>query len=258
VKLVDVHCHLESACFAGCLGRVLEDARAAGVAKLITNAITPAQWPESERLAQSHPEIEFALGIHPWYITPGDLSRVEELRDARARGAVAIGEIGLDGKVEAPSMNEQMAVFEAQVRVARDLGLPIIVHCRGAFGDLVRVLKTAGIPEAGGVVHAFSGSVEVVEDLWPFGFSFSLGGSLTYRNSRKRARVLERVYPDRFLLETDSPDIPPVQKRGTGEPNVPANIRYNLAAAAEMLGVTEEEVATASTANACRLFGFEV
>jgi len=257
MRLVDVHCHLEAEEFAGNLDQVLADARAAGIVKLITASITPEQWDVSESLAARYPEVAFALGIHPWYIKPGDEERVAGLRDARARGAVAIGEIGLDSKIPSPSMEEQVLLFEAQLVVACELDLPVVIHCRGALGELARAIKAVGMPKAGGIVHAFSGSCEVAEELIGYGLSFALGGSLTYRNSKKRDLVLRRIYPEHLLLETDSPDIPPVQIRGTGQSNVPAFIRYNLSAAAETLGETEERVAAATTANARRIFRLE-
>lgn len=258
MKLIDVHCHLESREFANNLDEVLADARAAGVVKAITAATTPKQWAVSESLAARYPEVAFALGIHPWYIKPGDLERAAALRHARERGAVAIGEIGLDGKIATPALQDQLPIFEAQLAIACELDLPVVLHCRGAFNELDRSLKSIGAPRAGGIVHAFSGSVENAAQLIAYGLSVSLGGALTYRNSKKRDAVLRHIYPDHLMLETDSPDIPPVQIRGTGQPNVPALIRLNLTAAAETLGVEEEQVATATTRNACRVFRLEV
>ena len=254
MELIDTHCHLESSEFEGRLEQVLAEARNAGIVKLITASITPEQWGMSQTLAETFPEVAFALGVHPWYLTPEDVTRVDALRAARDRGAVAIGEIGLDGKVGSSALDAQIPLFEAQLRIACDLDLPVVLHCRAAFGELLRTLKTVGAPKAGGVVHAFSGSVELARELARYGLCFAMGGTLTYRNSRKRAHVLRYVYPEHLLLETDSPDIPPVEVRGRGEPNVPANIRYNLAAAAETLGETEETVAAVTTANARRVF----
>ena len=105
----------------------------------------------------------------------------------------------------------------------------------------------------GGIVHNFNGSAELAEDLIRHGLSFSLGGILTYRDSKKRALMLKKIWPDHFLLETDSPDIPPSEKKG--EVNEPANIQYNLRAASEILGVPEEIIAEKTTENAKRIFG---
>ena len=254
--LVDVHCHLESEKFSGMLDQVIADAVKTGVAKLITCSIEPGQWPVSRGLAGKYPEVEFAWGIHPWYIRGDDFHRISELAGAKETGAVAIGEIGLDRKIERPTFELQVKFFEAQMGIAREIDLPVIIHCRGAFNELVISLKRTGMPRAGGVVHSFSGSAEIAAELVKYNLSFSLGGILTYRNSKKRSRMLKSIFPGRFLLETDSPDIPPVE--AAGKVNVPGNIRYNLGAAAEMLGATEEEVADATTANAVKLFNLEL
>ena len=147
----------------------------------------------------------------------------------------------------------QKLLFSRQVLIARETGLPVIVHCRGAFDELKVIVKKIGLAAAGGVIHSFSGSVEIAAELMKLGFSFSFGGALTYRNSRKKEAILNAVFPDRFMLETDSPDIPPVEAKGG--PNVPANILYTLKAASEILGISEEKIAEASTANAVRMFG---
>jgi TatD DNase family protein len=258
MKLVDAHCHLESREFGENLDSVLEAGRLAGIAAFITASISPEQWDVSQGLSEQRPDVHFALGVHPWYAKERDLEAIPQLAEARARGAKAIGEIGLDGKIEEPSFDLQLRVFETQLEVARAIGLPVVMHCRGAFEELHRSIKRVGMPERGGVIHAFSGSLELAELFVQHNVSFSMGGSLTYRNSRKRQRVLERIYPDSFLLETDSPDIPPVEARGAGMPNTPANILYNLKAAAEMLERPPEEVAARTTANAARIFGLEI
>lgn len=253
MRLVDVHCHLESEHFEGRLDSIISGAREAGIVRLITSSIVPEEWDLSESIARRYPEVEFALGVHPWYIKEGDEERVEALSRARELGAVAIGEIGLDKKSGPVPLERQKSLFDRQLAIARELDLPVIVHCRGAFNELSACVKKTGLSAHGGLIHSFSGSVEIAAELIKQGFSFSFGGALSYRNSKKKEAVLKAVYPDRFMLETDSPDIPPVEAKPG--PNVPANILYNLRAASEILGLSEEMVAEASTANACRMFG---
>jgi TatD DNase family protein len=255
MRLVDVHCHLESGEFAGDLDRVIFNARSAGIVKLLTASITPDQWELSRSIAARYPEVEYAAGIHPWYIRESYLPRIPELAGARGLGAVAIGEIGLDRKIDRSDFDLQVDFFERQLAIARAVDLPVIIHCRGAFNDLAGILRRYGAPRAGGVIHAFSGSIEVAEELSGLGMSFSMGGTLTMRNSRKRETVLRAIYPDRFLLETDAPDIPPVQARGGT--NYPHYLLYNLQAAAEILGESASAVAEHTTANALRLFRLE-
>lgn len=144
-----------------------------------------------------------------------------------------------------------MDVFTTQLQTAQRLGLPVIMHCRGAFNEMLRVFKDYG-PPPGGIFHNFSGSPELADQFMAYGLAFSMGGVLTWRNSAKRNRLLRHIYPDHLLLETDAPDIPPVEARGTT--NMPANILYNLYAAAELLGETPESVAAATTNNAQRIF----
>lgn len=255
MRLVDVHCHLESEEFTGKLPSLIEEAAAADVIKLVTCSITPSQWPVSQALAEEFAPVEFALGVHPWYLREEFRHDLPRLAEAATRGAVAIGEVGLDKKIDDPPFEMQRQFFLDQLRIAKDIDLPLIIHCRGAFDDLIAIVRKTGLPKAGAVLHNFSGSAEIAKLLIPYGALFSLGGALTYRNSRKKRDVLSAIYPDYFLLETDSPDIPPVEAKT--RPNVPANIRFCLRAAAETLGTPEEDVAKHTTLNAARIFRWQ-
>jgi len=250
MQLVDAHCHLEAEAFSDCLPAVLAAASAAGVTRLVTAATRPDQWARSRAIAVAHPQVAFALGVHPWFADTAYLPAIEAMDTS---GAAAIGEIGLDGAIEAPAMETQLTVFEAQLALARERELPVVIHCRRAFDALLPALRRVGELPRGGVVHAFSGSADVAELLLPRGFVFSLGRSLTYRPSRKREAVLRRIYPDAMLLETDSPDMPPA---GVDPPNGPKNLRLVLAGAAALLGAAEADIAAATTANAARIFGW--
>ena len=256
MRLVDVHCHLESSAFAGNLDAIIHDAREAGIVMLITNSITPDQWERSREIAREYDCVEFAMGMHPWYLQKEHEASMDRLYRARELGAVAIGEIGLDRKVGHVPFTMQLDFFEKIIAIAQETSLPVIIHCRGAFNELMQTLKKTGPLNAGGVIHSFSGSAEIARALIQYNMSFSLGGILTYRNSRKREKMLKEIYPDHFLLETDSPDIPPVEKRGTD--NVPVNILYNLTAVSEILDLEQEEIANTTTENAKRIFKLKV
>ncbi len=255
MKLIDVHCHLESQKFSTILDSIISDAKNVGLVKLITSSITIDQWEQSCALAEKYSEVEFTTGVHPWYVKESDLDVYDRLEKAGNTGAIAIGEIGLDKKITSPDFELQLAVFEEQMRFAVNKNIPVVIHCRGAFNELSISLKKTGMPLAGGIIHSFSGSVQIAEEMMEMGLSFSMGGILTYRNSKKRADVLKKIYPYNFLLETDSPDIPPV---GTEKPNVPSNIILNLEAAAEILGVKKEKVAEKTTMNAARIFRLSI
>ncbi len=248
MQLIDAHCHLESPDFAACLPEVIAEAEAVGVRRMVTAACNPDQWSRSRAIAGAHPQVSFALGVHPWFAHRAYLPK---LFDLDTTGAVAIGEIGLDATVESPTMAVQMEIFEAQLCLARSCDLPVIVHCRRAFDELLQVMKGVGPLPRGGVMHAFSGSVELALDLTRRGFLISMGRSLTYRPSRKRRVLLEKIFPDYLLLETDSPDMPPA---GLEKPNVPANLRHVLRGAAALLGESEERVAQVTRFNTEEVF----
>ncbi len=256
MRIVDAHCHLESEELWDSAEAVIAEACKAGIIKLVTASVSASQWPRSESLAQRFPEVAFAWGVHPWFVRTEDLDAVRGLEVAREHGACAIGEIGLDAKIETPPMELQLAVFRAQLAIAREINLPPVIHCRGAFDVLLGVLKSIGAPPCGGLIHAYSGNAEIADALLPYGMRFSLGRSLTYRSSPKRERLLRRIYPDFLLLETDSPDMLPLGAKG--DINTPANIVYTLRAAAEALGESEEQVAETTSSNAAQLFGFHI
>jgi len=256
MRLVDVHCHLQSSYFRDNLDLIIEEAIDAGLIAMISNSITPDDWEESTVLAERFETVYCATGIHPWYIHEKDISKIDDLPSFITGKTVAIGETGLDKKIDSPCFALQQSVFEDQVVMARELDLPLIIHCRGAFSELIQSFKRTGISDAGGVIHSYSGNVEVAKQLIPYGISFSMGGAVTHRNSKKKAMVLNYVYPDHLMMETDSPDIPPVEKRDSI--NVPANIRYNLSAVSEILEISEDEIADITTNNAVKKFGLPI
>ncbi len=254
MQLVDVHCHLESDALLPRLDMLLDAARVAGVRKCITASAHPTQWEISASLAHRYEQVDYAVGVHPWYCDDKALMELARLQHA-AHNAVAIGEIGLDKKTERVPLTQQMVFFTRQLRVAQQMALPVVLHCRGAFNEMLSVFKTQG-PPPGGIVHNFSGSPELANQFMNYGLAFSMGGVLTWRNSAKRRRLLRHIFPDHFLLETDAPDIPPVEARS--QTNTPANMLYNLRAASEILDMPPQEIAAATTRNAKRIFGLSL
>lgn len=255
MKLVDSHCHLEAPDFNGNLETIIADAENAGIVKLITSSVTWDEWPLSKSISDKFRSVEFSIGVHPWYVSEKDFDIRKKLEASSGICAIAVGEIGLDRKIESPPFELQLKIFEEQMKFAVDADLPVIIHCRGAFNELIESLNRTGVPARGGIIHAFSGSREIAEALTKKGLSFSMGGTLTYKLSKKRSEVMDLIYPHNFLLETDSPDIPPV---GTEKPNVPANILLNMKAASEITGRPEEEIAERTTENAKRIFGLDI
>jgi len=251
MKLFDIHAHLQSKKFSADLMDVLNRAQAAGVEKILNAATEPSDWSNVLDLSRKSPICLSALGIHPWYIPIGAENFLDSLTDNDFHSAAAIGEIGLDKTTELIPIDRQIIVFEKQLSIAKELRIPSIIHCRGAFGELIASAKKVGLG-SGAAIHAFNGSEELAKDLIRHGFLLSIGGVITYHDSRKREKMLRTIYPDFFLLETDSPDIPPAEKKG--ERNEPSYIRYVLASCSAILGVQEEQIAEQAEKNIAKLF----
>jgi len=165
---------------------------------------------------------------------------------------VAVGEIGLDYLEGMPSRELQQAVFREQLRIAEKAGLPVIIHCRKAFADLLRILGEVRLPEQGGVMHAFSGSVEIARECIGRGFKIGVAGPVTWKNAVKPVKVVQEISLQHLLLETDSPDISPEPHRG--EVNEPAYLVDIARKIAEIKGISVEEVANVTTENAKNVF----
>jgi len=251
---VDSHCHLDHPSLSARLAEVLASAHAAGVEKYIVPGVSPEKWEGISRLAASTPGVFPAFGLHPLSAAHYDDSLLEDL--ARYAGqAVAIGEIGLDYSLSGVSREAQVKAFRGQLRLAVRMGLPVIIHCRKAFHDLIGILREERVRAVGGVMHAYSGSPEMAAIFMAEKLLISLSGTVTYRNAVKAPLVAARIPLDHLLLETDSPDMAPEPYRGTV--NEPAFLLETARAIARIRGVGVEEVARATTANAERLFRLE-
>lgn len=255
MQLFDAHCHLQDLRLAASLDQVMKRAEQAEVAGFFSCGSGTDNWERLLALSKVYPRVIPAFGIHPWYIdeAPADyLTRLNALLDKTPAG---VGEIGLDFGIENTNEQKQEAIFLAQLEVARERQLPVNIHCRKAWHKLIPLLKKYWSPTIGLIVHSFSGTEHVIHDLVPSGCYFSFSGSLTRSGNTRAHKAIKAVPPDRLLLETDAPDIPPVinHKIDYETPNEPARIRYVLTMAAQLLGLTEEEVAARTWENAQRV-----
>lgn len=257
MDFVDTHCHLYSDPLGGGPGAVLARAAARGVARVIVPAYDPASWTALPALAV-RPGVFVAYGIHPWVAGGADPNR---LRDslattiAAATRCVAVGEIGLDAKLgdEGPDLPTQLAVLRPQLELAVDLDLPAILHCRGAFAELLAEVTRFG-GRLRGVLHAWSRGPELAGRFTAAGLALGLGGAVTRPQARAR-RAAQALPLERFVLETDAPSIglATVPAADT-EPHHVADI---AAALAELRGESIATVAEVTTSHACRLFGLD-
>lgn len=249
--LTDTHCHLDDPALRPCINEVMAAARQAGVGRIIVPGVAPGGWDGIASLAREHEGIFPAFGIHPKAADQASDDSLARL-GALAGTAVALGEIGLDHLLPHIPRPAQEAAFREQLRIAVAAGVPVIIHCRRAFGPLLCILREEGVSRVGGVMHAFSGSVETARECIRLGLFISVAGSVTYHNAVRPVAVAREIPLEHLLIETDAPDMTPEPLRGI--PNEPAFLAVTARRLAELKGVTPEQAARATSANAARLF----
>jgi len=250
--LIDTHAHLDMKELAADLAAVLERARAAGVARIITIGTDSASSRAAVALAEGHSQLYCSVGLHPHDARLFTEALGEELvRLAASPKVVGWGEIGLDYHYLYSPIDAQQAAFRVQVRLAAECLLPLILHVREAHEDALRILAEEGWHR--GVFHCFSGDVAVAERALALGYYISLAGPLTFKNAGLLADVAKHVPLTRLMVETDCPYLAPVPHRGRR--NEPAYVIHTAARLAELKGLELAEVARATTENANLLFG---
>jgi TatD DNase family protein len=257
--VIDTHCHLDMPEFDADRGAVIGRAAAAGVDAILVPAVRPRSFLAltSLRDRTSSPVLLLALGVHPQVVADLDRDERQLALDpealataARAAGAVAIGECGLDGG--SPDQEGQEAVFRAHIRAARALGCPLVIHVLRAHGAAPRILAEEGVAEVGGVLHSYSGGADLVPTYQALGLSFSFAGPVTYANARRPVEAARAVPEGLLLAETDAPDQAPEPYRGRR--SEPAFVKQVIAGLAAARGASPAEMEALTTANARRLF----
>jgi TatD DNase family protein len=252
MDIIDTHCHLNDVSFADTLPDVIARARAAGVSRFIVPAYDTESLERTEELAESHPGTLFpAYGLHPWFIT--DRCDTESIRSYLLRGnAVAVGEIGLDFYSDAyPAAEEQVRALVAQLDMAVEFDLPVLIHCRKAYDLLFNILKQYR-RRLRGVLHSYSGGADGLVRFLDLGFYVSFSGSVTRSNARKYHRTAAAVPLECFLLETDAPSI--ATETTVASEIEPRHILEVAQKIAEIRALPFPEVCRQTTENALSLF----
>ncbi|WP_019006083.1 TatD family hydrolase [Cohnella laeviribosi] len=253
--LIDTHAHLDSPKFDNDRAEVIARAREAGVDIIVNIGFNRETIPTTMALAEQYPFIYAAVGWHPTDAIDmrleEDLAWIERL--CAHPKVVAIGEIGLDYYWDTSPKEIQHTVFREQIRLAKRLKKPIVIHNRDAHEDVVRLLKEEGASEVGGIMHCFSGSWEIAKQCLDMNFYISFGGPVTFKNARVPKEVLAKVPDDRILIETDAPYLTPHPYRG--KRNESAYVRFVAEAGAEIKGKTVEEFANLTSLNSRTCLG---
>lgn len=254
--IFETHCHLDDRRFDPDRSQVIERLRAKRIVKLLNVGY---DLPSSRRcleLAKLYPEIVAAVGIHPHDAVGVTEEHWQELQElAQSNSVVALGEIGLDYYRDLSPRKVQQQVFERQLQLANQLGLPVIIHTRDAHRDVMDRLHQFK-PDKGGVLHCFSGSWETAKQALNLGFYISFAGPVTYKNAVNLQEVAAKIPLDRLLVETDCPYLSPEPLRG--KRNEPANIELVIDKLAQIRGIDAHGLADITAQNGAKLFGIEL
>ena len=248
--LIDSHCHLNFPDLAQRLPEVLANMAEAGVNKAIAISVSRQSFEEVHAIAQNHPNIYATVGIHPDDPEAEEFSLEELLERADRPKVVGIGETGLDYHWCKGDLAWQHQRFALHIEAANRSGLPLVVHTRDATADTLRLLREH--QAHAGVIHCFTEDVHAAKLALDLGFYISFSGIVTFKNATAIQEAARYVPLDRLLVETDSPYLAPVPKRG--KPNEPAYVRHTAAFVAQLRGDSLENIAQATTANCLRLF----
>jgi TatD DNase family protein len=256
VELIDTHSHIDLPVFADDFHEVLNRARQAGVVAQVLPGVHRGGWQRILQLSAAEKDLYPAIGLHPMYLQYHGRDDLELLRKhALGRQLKAVGEIGLDYFLEGTDRAAQQELFEAQLGIAAESCLPVLLHVRKAHDQVQATMRRCGFT-GGGFVHAFSGSLQQAEQYIKLGFLISICGTITYDRAPRIRAVASKIPLQSLVLETDSPDIPPVAHHG--QRNSPEYLPEIVSSLAELRKEPVELIAEQTTENARSLLGLQV
>jgi TatD DNase family protein len=257
MELIDTHCHLDVEAFDADRDEVLKECEKSGVTRIVVPGIEVETWERLEKMCGELTGLYPAYGLHPVYVDQhADKDLVELETRLKTSNPIAVGEIGLDYlfKKDLTELNKerQQSLFEAQLKLAQSISLPVILHVRKAHDIVLSTLSR--IPVSGGICHAFNGSMEQAHRYIDMGFKLGFGGMLTYERSHKLHRLAQQLPIESIVLETDAPDM--TGSNHHGERNSPEYLPESLIALALLREEDVETIAEQTTANAKTVLSF--
>ena len=257
--LIDSHTHLDFPDFDADRQQLLTRSKALGVEQMVVLGVYQRNWQRLWDLVQTDHQLYAAFGLHPVYLNEHRPEHVTELGQWLSRLAghpqlCAVGEIGLDYYLPELDREAQQQLFEAQLQLAADFQLPALLHVRRSHAQVIATLKRFKL-QRGGIVHAFAGSREEAREYIKLGFKLGLGGAATWPQALRLRKVIVDLPLDAIVLETDSPDMAPAMY--PNQRNSPEHLPDICQALAEVMGISPERLAEATTANARELFGWK-
>ncbi len=258
--IIDSHCHFDFAPFSNNPAQAWIQAQQAGVKAIIIPTVGGSNWQPVIELCRQFSGLYYGLGIHPFFSRQHSIDVVDELTRQLTKAnnddrCVAVGECGLDFAVADVNRDQQLQWLQAQLQLANKYDLPVILHCRKAFPELLKLLRQHP-PKMGGVYHGFSGSYQQATQLIDLGIKIGIGGTITYSRAQKTRATIAKLPLSTLLLETDAPDMPVFGYQG--QPNRPERLVDIVTVLADIRGDTYAQIAQATTLTCTELFQINV
>lgn len=253
MELVDTHAHLDFPRFDEDRKEVIERAIDGGVKTIVNIGSDMTSSRNSVELSRRYNEIYSVVGIHPHNADSFNLNVSKKLKSlSENKKVVAIGEIGLDFHYDNSPREKQKQAFRAQLRLAKSLDLPVVIHTRDADEETLEILKEENADKIGGIMHCFASDKKMAKEILDLGFYIAFGGLITFKNLANLREVVKEVPMNKILVETDAPYLTPDPYRG--KRNEPLYVKYVVKKIAEVKGLSEEEVAKKTTENAKKVY----
>lgn len=251
--MIDSHAHYDDKAFDEDRDQIISTVFESGIRKVINVGASMRSCRETIKLSEEYESMYAAIGVHPSdtaELTEEDMNWLKE--KSSLKKVVAIGEIGLDYYWDEPDREIQKKWFRRQLELAKEVSLPVVIHSREAAADTIAIMKESGAGEIEGVIHCYSYTKETAREFLEMGYSFGIGGVLTFKNAKKLKEAVAYIPMDRILLETDCPYLAPEPNRG--KRNSSLYIPSIVAVMAQIKGLSEEEVIRITSENTERLF----
>ncbi|OKP01662.1 TatD family hydrolase [Xenorhabdus eapokensis] len=251
---IDTHCHFDFPPFVGDEIASLQQARQMGVEKIIIPTVSQMNFQRVSALAKAYSPIYAAFGLHPLYIADHQeihLDALEQTLQEKEAKCVAVGEIGLDLYMPDPQFEKQKSMLEAQLKLAKQYDLPVILHSRKSHDQLAAILRIHKLPRAG-VIHGFAGSLSQAQVFIRLGFYIGVGGTITYDRAHKTRNTISQLPLSSLVLETDAPDMP--LSGFQGQPNRPERVAQVFSVLCELRREPSDEIANQIYQNSMALF----
>jgi TatD DNase family protein len=256
ISVIDTHCHLDMIRSGEDINEIVSRAAARGVSRIITIGIDIKSSKKAIEIAEKHESVYASVGIHPHNVQELQDDSYDELEKLSAsKKVVAYGEIGLDFVKQYAPQHVQIEHYARQVALAKRTGLPLVIHDREAHDEIMHILQREAPFAAAGVMHCFSGDWQLATRVLDLGFLISIPGVVTFKKASALHKVAREIPLDKLILETDAPFLTPDPYRG--RTNMPEYVLYTAKKIADLRSITVEEVARATTENACKLFNIK-